>query len=171
MNEQNKELEQQILFEEIKEHEVPSLMTPVEQVVVDNDSWQELPDVDDEIEIEEEPIKKTGWLTKVFLFTFLCLITVELIQFFVVGFESSPITTTLYAIVTTCIGIIAGSSLIKEVRGLKQYKRCIKTQLEIENIIQRKSDADLTEMLKQFTKSLPIDLDSKQQNSWNQAVL
>ena len=104
-----------------------------EQVIFENEEY--LPaTIDDEAEQalsseqlarEAESIhnSKPSWLWRIITLLFVTLIAIEAVDFFITGFEQSPIITGLYAIFLGALSVVAGNALWHELMGLKQFKQ------------------------------------------------
>ena len=196
--------QQQIIFSEsdntveqgdtqFKEHMAGTGFT--EQVVFDNDAY--LPIVVDEngldkerqTELNAEQLdqdikvvqgKKYSWAWRIIALSFMALLTIEAVDFFVVGFEQSPITTSLYALLLASLTLVAGNSLWRELLGLKQFKnrqKMKKQASELLIIAQENQTESSNKRGKDFCDSisegLPCDLvfdSAKEQQVWHDAV-
>ncbi|MFQ3264251.1 MAG: putative membrane protein [Colwellia sp.] len=150
-NKSNKDHEnlqqQQILFSEsdtvteqgkteFKGENVSTTFT--EQVVFDNDAY--LPISLDENGLDEvrgtelnaeqldhdgDSLKggKRSWLWRIITALFVSLLAIEAINFFIAGFQHSPVITSLYASLLAALTLVSGSFLWREFIGLKQFKK------------------------------------------------
>jgi len=138
--------QQQIIFSEsdsvteqdkgqFKESELGSIFT--EQVLFDNDTY--LPAAIDEngldelrkMEFNDEQLSqdielvqggKRSWLWRTVGALFGILLAIEAVEFFIVGFEQSPIITSLYGLLLASLTLISGNYLWREFIGLRQFK-------------------------------------------------
>jgi len=196
--------QQQILFTEgdaIVEQAETSLkqdaLAPnfTEQVVFDNNDYFPIAadenglDEDREKEFNAEQLyqdvgivqgRKTSWLWRTISASFLVLLTIEIVDFFIVGFEQSPIITSIYALLFSALTLVAGSTLWHELIGLKQFtnRQKMKEQAtELLLIAQEKQTETSNKRGKDFCESiseaLPCDLtfdNTKDQQVWQDAV-
>ena len=108
-----------------------------EQVVFDNDAYlpksldenglDELRQTelnDDQLHQEVDVVQgsKHSWLWRVISTLFVTLLAIEAVNFFIAGFEQSPIITSLYALLLASLLLVSGSYLWREFIGLKQFK-------------------------------------------------
>jgi len=166
-----------------------------EQVVFDNNDY--LPIAPDENGLDEDREKelnaeqlyqdvgvvqggKTSWLWRTIVVSFLVLLTIEIVDFFIVGFEQSPIITSIYALLFSALTLVAGSTLWHELIGLKQFsnRQKMKEQAtELLLIAQEQQTETSNKRGKDFCESiseaLPCDLtfdNTKEQQVWQDAV-
>mgnify|MGYP005990439771 CR=1 FL=1 len=188
----NKTHQQQILFAE-NELLTENLTDEVkgsqdgEQVVFNNQDYlpinenKELPALLDEETVEHqlsEKKSKPRWLWRIALTLFAGVIGVETVDFFMVGFVNSPIITSVYAVILSCLVIIASSSVFGEWSTLRQFKRREKVKQQASALL---SNKDLTEeqsantldvktFCQKVSENLPCDLVSEQEQTWQDAV-
>jgi len=166
-----------------------------EQVVFDNNDYFPIAadenglDEDREKEFNAEQLyqdvgivqgRKTSWLWRIIAASFLVLLTIEIVDFFIVGFEQSPIITSIYALLFSALMLVAGSTLWHELIGLKQFtnRQKMKEQAtELLLIAQEKQTETSNKRGKDFCESiseaLPCDLtfdNTKDQQVWQDAV-
>ena len=130
MSQEKEKYEQQILF-----NESPDLSNlqagidnqPDNQVILPEAAWQPIDESFSE-DIVEVHMSKPRWLWRLAGISFSTLIVYELIDFLVSGFSNSPITTAIYSVFFMAIGTISGLALLKELRGLRQFKLQTKNQ-------------------------------------------
>jgi putative membrane protein len=196
--------QQQILFSEgdsvVEKPENPlkeDVLNPnlTEQVLFDNDDYYPIVvdenglDKDREQKLNTEQlyqdvvaVKSGGasWLWRTITFSFLILLTIETVDFFILGFEESPVITSLYAILLSALTLVAGSALWHELIGLKQFKTRQKMKeqaTELLLIAQEQQTETSNKRGKEFCESiseaLPCDLtfdNTKEQQVWQDAV-
>ena len=202
VNNDNEDLQQQVLFSEsdstveklatqFKNTETDSGFTA--QVIFDNDDYFPLA-VDDnglykerQSELNTELLNqdsavvqggKYSWLWRIIAGSIFTLLVIEAVDFFILGFEKSPITTSIYALLLTALILVAGNSLWREFIGLKQFKRRqkIKNQAtELLSITQESKTKEAKAFCDNLSKSLPGDLvfdadTAKKQQAWHDAV-
>jgi len=200
--------QQQILFSEtdtvvdhnakpFKDNQANSPVT--EQVVFDNDDY--LPISLDEngldqirkTELNAEQLNqdtsvvkggKRSWLWRTVAVLLITLVTIEAVDFFIAGFEQSPIITSLYALFLASLTLVSGNYLWREFIGLRQFKKRqeLKQQAtelllmngEIEGAINaEKSPKRGRDFCDKISNTLPCDLvfDSpKEQQVWHDAL-
>ena len=172
--EQNK---QQILFSETQ-------LSPVnkdkhvskEQIIFNNQDWlptEQSTDSDDYmLSIEEACTSKPRWLWRI-VFTLLSIIVViEAADFFITGFNQTPIFASLYALLLCCLLFIAGTVFIKELMGLKHFNEHQQIKKQAINVLQQKQQEtiDVVSFCDKISQQLPSDLLSEQELKW-QGVL
>jgi len=196
--------QQQILFSEgdtnVEQAETPFKEDALnsnfsEQVVFENDDYFPLTvdenglDKDSEKELNAEQLYqdvgvvkggRTSWLWRTIASSFLVLLTIETVDFFIKGFEQSPIITSIYALLLSALTLVAGSALWHELIGLKQFKTRQKMKeqaTELLLITQDKQTETSNKRGKDFCESiseaLPCDLtfdNTKEQQVWQDAV-
>ena len=168
MSEQEK-FQQQILFEESALVVEEDSQLNTDQLFVDNQQW--LPaeiEQDTALANEEEFSSKPNWLLRVMLVTLSALVGIELVDFFTLGFIESPILTSLYAVVLTCVALLCSSVVIKEVKGLSQLKK--REQLKERIVNAAEQDAHQVDILcDEFSEQLSCDIDAQALEKWQQA--
>ncbi|WP_019025765.1 YcjF family protein [Colwellia piezophila] len=123
---------------------------------------------------------KRSWLWRTILVLFVTLLTIEMVGFFISGFEQSPIITSLYGILFASLTLVAGNALWHELIGLKQFKRRQKMKKQATELLLIESE-QLTESTNQrgkdfcenISESLPCDLVfdcPKEQQVWHDAL-
>jgi len=198
------EHQQQILFSE-GDGAVEQVETPfkedilnanfTEQVVFDNDDYFPMAadengvDKDREKELNTEQLYqdvgavqggKISWLWRTIAASFLVLLTIEIVDFFIIGFEQAPIVTSIYAVLFSALTLVAGSTLWHELIGLKQFKNRQKMREQASELLliaQEKQTETSNKRGKDFcesiSKALPCDLtfdNTKEQQVWQDAV-
>jgi len=159
--------QQQVLFEE-KELTADKLnsLEGKTQVIFDNEDWSPIDEKLAFNDITPEEKRKPKWLWRLFFIALTCLVGIELVDFFVTGFTESPITTSLFAIVFVCVGVISGSVLFREIVGLKQLKKRDGLRTEVIAVIDQTSDKNAMTLCDQITDSLPCDLTAEIETTW-----
>jgi len=198
------EHQQQILFSE-GDGAVEQVETPfkedilnakfTEQVLFDNDDY--FPMAADENGVDKDRGKelnteqlyqdvgavqggKISWLWRTIAASFLVLLTIEIVDFFIIGFEQAPIVTSIYAVLFSALTLVAGSTLWHELIGLKQFKNRQKMREQASELLliaQEKQTETSNKRGKDFcesiSKALPCDLtfdNTKEQQVWQDAV-
>lgn len=174
-----------------------------EQVVFDNDDY--LPISLDEngldqirqTELNAEQLNqdtsvvkggKRSWLWRTIAVLLITLVTIEAVDFFIAGFEQSPIITSLYALLLASLTLVSSNYLWREFIGLRQFKKRqeIKQQAtelllmngeingEIEGAINaEKSPKRGRDFCDKISNTLPCDLvfdNPKEQQVWHDAL-
>ena len=173
MSNKDTKYQQQILFEELPktasdEHQSQAIVSS--QVIVDNDSWQE-----DEIAENEEIVRETGsrkprWLLRTVAVLVPILVGVELYDFFVSGFQNTPLISGLYAILLACVLAVAGRVGFKEYLGLRQLKRNTKIKQDILQLIKEGNSDETIAMCERIHQRLPCDLSNEFENKWQNST-
>lgn len=179
------------------------------QVVFDNDDY--LPVLLDEngfdeirkTELNSEQLNqeanavkggKRSWLWRIITTLLITLVTIEAVDFFITGFEQSPIIASLYALLLASLTLVSGNYLWREFIGLRQFKKRQQTKqqaielLLIDGSIDSKIDINTGKDTKHFTSqstkrardfcdnishNLPCDLafdHPKEQQIWHEAL-
>ena len=122
------------------------------------------------------------WLWRIALSLLAVLIGVETVDFFINGFNQSPIITSVYAIILSCLMVLASSSLFSEWSTLRQFKRREKLKqqafdlLHLENSSTQPTSSQLSveSFCQKITENLPCDLlfenERAQEKLWQDAL-
>ncbi|MEI6893329.1 MAG: TIGR01620 family protein [Colwellia sp.] len=123
---------------------------------------------------------KRSWLWRIIAISFVILLAIEAFNFFVVGFEQSPIISSIYALLLASLLVVTGKSLWYEFIGLKQFKSRQKLQQQATDLLlieQENKTVSSNQRGRVFcdniSESLPCDLvfDSEQTlQVWHDAV-
>jgi putative membrane protein len=160
--------EQQILFDEQDITLQSNNDSQEQQLFVANDDWQPI-ELEQDIALSaSEEKKETSWLARILLVAFSAVIGIELYDFFVVGLIESPIVTSLYGLIFLCVAILSGSSLIREISGLRQLKARDKLRHQIENV-EDATHEEVETLCENITANLPCDLSNEQIDKWREA--
>jgi putative membrane protein len=160
--------QQQILFDEVEiNKEKENLPQLQEQVVLDNETWQESDLLDIEQVEEATSKKKPSWLWRAALGVFSVLVVIETVEFFIAGFNQSPIIASLYGGLLFILSMIAGKTLLRELRGLRQFKHREQIKVAVADIYQEKSTQSANEICEKIAKQLPCDSLVEQELSWS----
>lgn len=172
MNDLKDKPQQQILFDEINvENLTEDAPTFDEQVVIDNDMLTELEEPVD-IVIEESIAGKPNWLWRIAVLLLFVLVTIETVEFFILGFAKEPLIASLYGALLFILTVITGRSLVREYIGLRQFKRRRKMQVDVNKSLMHENNAQSAQTLcKTITAQLPCDLSSKSTVSWDEQQL
>ena len=166
-----------------------------EQVVFDNDDYLPLAvnenglDKERQTELSSEQLckdidviqgRKHSWLWRIIAISFLVLLTIEAVDFFIIGFEQSPIITSFYALLLSSLALVAGNGLWRELVGLKQFKNRQKMKRQADELLfiaqdnqTEKSNERGRAFCDNISESLPCDLvfdNAKDQQVWHEAV-
>jgi putative membrane protein len=190
-----KSQQQQILFSEnelLNEHASDEAKEKQngEQIVFNNQDYLPIDEnkdhptlLDDEIleRVLEKDLKavktKPRWLWRIALTLLAGVIGVETTDFFITGFIHSPIITSVYAVILSCLIMLASSSLFSEWSTLRQFKR--REQLKQQAYVflshntdnkQNNSELDVKSFCHEISENLPCDLVSEQEKAWQDAV-
>lgn len=188
--------QQQILFSEneLSDEQFPQRLKESEdgkQVLFDNQDY--LP-IDEAVELpiamneqalidstSNQPTKRPRWLWRITLSLLAIVVGVETVDFFINGFEQSPIITSIYAVILSCLVILASSSVFSEWSTLKQFKRREKLKQQANELLlsehsvtdQTAESLDVESFCQKITDNLPCDLlldNEKEQQIWQEAL-
>lgn len=159
--------QQQILFEEVdlnaKKKELPVI---TEQVIMENEHWQaEAPSESCDEELEA-PVKKPRWLWRIALSILFVLITFETVEFFILGFSQSPFIASLYGALLVILSLIGGASLLREYRGLRQFKRRQSLKKDAVALCEESGIGKPLTLCQQIVEQLPNDINEQQERVW-----
>lgn len=158
-----------------------------EQVIFNNqdylpiDEQKELPTLVNEPNFEENLAAKKSkprWLWRIALTLLAGVIGVETVDFFMMGFVSSPIITSVYAVILSCLVIITSSSVLSEWSTLRQFKRREKLKQQACELLshdpltkaQDLGTLDVKAFCQKVSENLPCDLVSEQEQAWQNSV-
>ncbi len=198
MNKNKTQDKQQILFED---NELLSLESMPEtsptsdgkQVIFNNTDYVPVDIIDDSpSQLDNDASfllknkEKSRWLWRVFLSLFVIVFFIEMVDFFMVGFDQSPIITSLYAMILAGLVVVSSTTLFREISGLRQFKRrqILKEKANeyltsgvnlskpnsTEAINSDSLDLDIEQFCQQITASLPCDLLSEQEDDWQKVL-
>jgi putative membrane protein len=167
-----------------------------EQILFDNDSYIQssgnkgtVDDITDgevsafHLQQDEVKIKgpKKSWLWTLLITIVALLIIIESIDFFIIGFQLSPIITSFYALLLVAFVLLCSNTLLREFVGLRQFQKrqILKQQATtLLMVINDNNDTQATQSSKDFcdkiSESLPCDLmfdDSSAKLSWDNTEL
>jgi putative membrane protein len=131
-----------------------------------------------------ENIKKprVRWLWRIVFSLLTIVIGVEAIDFFVNGFVHSPIITSIYAVILSCLVVLASSSVISEWSTLRQFKRreklkqqaCELLDVSDASKLQSVESLDVEGFCQKITDNLPCDLlfdkEREREKAWQEAL-
>lgn len=158
-----------------------------EQVIFNNqdylpiDEQKELPTLVNEPKFEDNLAAKKSkprWLWRIALTLLAGVIGVETVGFFMMGFVSSPIITSVYAVILSCLVIITSSSVLSEWSTLRQFKRREKLKQQACELLshdpltkaQDLGTLDVKAFCQKVSENLPCDLVSEQEQAWQNSV-
>ncbi len=189
--------QQQILFaeSELSNQDFPNDVKESQdgkQVVFDNQDYLPVDEVTDLPVLSAEQASKASgtttkktrprWLWRAVFSLFAIIVGIETVDFFINGFVQSPIITSIYAVILSCLVVIASSSVLSEWSTLRQFKRREKlkqqaSELLVINDIAESRNSELLDVegfCQKITESLPCDLlfdkESEQGKTWQDAL-
>ncbi|MGL1958820.1 MAG: YcjF family protein [Colwellia sp.] len=180
--------QQQILFSE-SELEPISSQAPnqnSQQVVFDNEDYlpaqigQDYPSQldefihDDLADVDNSKTTKPRWLWRIIFTLLACVVTVEAVDFFINGFSQSPIMTSIYAVILSCLVLISSTVIFREFSGLRQFKRRQKLKQQAAEVLTLNNDKapflDVAKFCQKITANLPCDIQFEQEQAWTDAI-
>jgi len=188
--------QQQILFadNELLNEQISDAVKTSEdgkQVIFDNqdylpiDEKKELPTLVSEerlahsVEQNLTVIKsKPRWLWRIALTLLVGVIAVETVDFFITGFVNSPMITSVYAVILSCLVMLASASVFSEWSTLRQFKDRDKLKQQALELLSDKqltkdqstSALDVKSFCQKISENLPCDLISEQEQAWQDAL-
>jgi putative membrane protein len=128
--------------------------------------------------------KKPRWLLRIISSLLLVAITIEMVDFFTVGFVQSPFVTSLYAIILAGVASLAGAAVLREFISLKQFKRREILKGQAQDLLQQNTlngtmpqenkslskINDVESFCQKLSDNLPCDLVQEQEQAW-QSIL
>jgi putative membrane protein len=167
-----------------------------EQIMFDNNSYSEPSNDKDTVDIitntevnayhvqqDEAKIKghKYSWIWTLLITAFALLLVIEAVNFFIIGFQMSPVVTSLYALLLAMLILLCGNALLREFIGLRQFtqRQALKQQaISLLSVNEHSDDNQVSKNTKDFcdkiSASLPCDLrfdDNSEQSLWHSADL
>lgn len=161
--------QQQILFDELETDLTVDKTLSTQPIIFENQDWQadnETVSLDEDYEADTA---SPSWLWRTILVAFAVLVTIELVDFFTVGFVESPIITSFYAVITACILTLAGTSLFRELTGIRQFKRQQELRSKVQLILSNKV-GDAVSLCEQINNQLPCDVVAEKDKQWQEFV-
>tara|TARA_R110002167_G_scaffold328713_1_gene535207 strand:+ start:66623 stop:67741 length:1119 start_codon:yes stop_codon:yes gene_type:complete len=191
--------QQQILFSESElssSEFTPELKESADgkQVIFDNqdylpiDEATDLPAVLNEQalaeSVSETKKSRPRWLWRLVLSLLAVVIGVETVDFFLNGFVQSPIITSIYAVILSCLVVLASSSVFSEWSTLRQFKRREKLKQQANELLlnsdtsttQKSELLDVESFCQKITENLPCDLsfekegEKENEQAWQDAL-
>jgi len=167
--------QQQILFTESELVPATDLNTKDKQQIIFDD--QDVLPAENMIYTDAENLmadiklaSKPRWLWRIVLSSVLLVFCVEVVSFFIVGFTTSPITTSMYGIIVAGLTFITGGALWRELSGLRQLKRQQSLKKQATETIQDDAPLNVEQFCRQLSNSLPCDIMSNQEVKWQKAL-
>ncbi len=119
------------------------------------------------------------WLWRIVVTLLAVVIGVETVDFFINGFSQSPILTSIYGVILTCLLLLASSALFSEWSTLRQFRRRQTLKQQALQLLQKTPQQsteqtpqgiNVEEFCQQITKNLPCDLVFEQEQAWQKAL-
>lgn len=165
MIEEKAPFEQQILFDE------PVITNEPEDnlnsaIIFNNQDYQDaqLSFIESEEQLETD--KKPRWIWRIIIALFICVVGIETAQFLIEGFIQSPFITSLYSILIACLSLVAASTLVKELRGLRLLKRQNSSRQQAKNILSGEINMSASDLCQNIHQQLTYDLPQETQVKW-----
>ena len=168
--------QQQILFAETEfVTEKDRVLGDKQQIIFDNqdlipaESW---PDEDIENKMQDTKLtSKPRWLWRVVIFLISLMVCFETVVFFIAGFNASPISTSIYALILAGLSFIFGGALWRELSGLRQLKRQQSLKNQASKTIANEATLNVEQFCNQLSKTIPCDVMSSQEVKWQEALI
>lgn len=175
MTQDKEKYQQQILFEEstlITEGE-KHLPETTEQIIIEQGNFEPLDDSDEHIDTFIENSKSgssSHWLLKSSLVLLVILILIEMTMFFIEGFNSAPIITSLYAALAGVIVLMCSRTMFLEIKGLRALKKRTTTRETFDDIRAGESTQSARDLCDKVAKSMPCDAQENLTNLWAMSI-
>lgn len=161
--------QQQILFDEIENKEQESERLTKNQIVFENTDW--LPETQELVENNEVIEKsKPRWLWRITFGLFIGLLSYELVEFFISGFENSPVVASLYGVLLFIISIIFGTTAYRELSSLRQLSRQDNVRAQIQSILEDNHKYDARQLCEKISEQLPCDISMSEEKTWEKII-
>lgn len=165
MSEVDEKYQQQILFDEVElTDDAISENTP--QIIVDDRDWLLDEQLENSRDNEIVDSHKPRWLWRGITLVFATLIAIETVQFFINGFNQSPVIASLYAALLTGLSVVCGRSVWRELSGLRQFKKQQYIQQQARDISEGESKETAIDFCAKLSARLPCDLAENEQGKW-----
>lgn len=165
MSEVDEKYQQQILFDEVDLTDT-SIKANTPQIIVDDRDWlldeQPVNNRDNVINEKDKP----RWLWRGIVAVFATLVVVETVQFFINGFNQSPIIASLYGVLLGGLSVVCGRSIWREFSGLRQFKKQQNIQQQASNISNGDAKESAIEFCTTLSQRLPCDLSEYDDSKW-----
>lgn len=170
MSEVDEKYQQQILFDEVElTDDAISENTP--QIIVDDRDWLLDEQLENSRDNEIVDSHKPRWLWRGITLVFATLIAIETVQFFINGFNQSPVIASLYAALLTGLSVVCGRSVWRELSGLRQFKKQQYIQQQARDISEGESKEAAIDFCAKLSARLPCDLAENEQGKWQELDL
>jgi putative membrane protein len=166
MSKLKEKYQQQILFDEGEINESLTKENTPQIIVDERDCFLE----EQSEPINEEHIieaKKPSWLWRSIAAVFAVLVGIETVQFFITGFNQSPIIAGLYGVLLLGLSVVCGRTLWREYSGLRQFKHLENLQQQARDIINDDGKLSAANFCEKLNNRLPVDLAEHEQNKWH----
>lgn len=151
---------QQQLFD--NEAYLPSNIADIESSELQNELLQH--DIDD---VEQSSMP---WIWRIIIALLMSIVAIEAVDFFVEGFTTSPVLTSLYAAILSALFVVSGTALFKELTGLKQFKTRQSQKQQAMALTAEQSDTNVEDLCKAISSTLPCDIVFSQEQAWQEAL-
>jgi len=179
--------QQQVLFTQTDDEAEAQITSLNKQVIIAHDDWQEDEDSPDMELVSQENVTvgnddlgsgKTHWLWRGIAILFVSLVGIEAFDYFATGFIDSPITTSIVALITMALMMIASATLLKELSGLRQFKQRQKVKTHAAELLRTKLKNEKTtitcnesmKLCEKINASLPCDIQFEPSSTWQQSI-
>jgi putative membrane protein len=159
--------QQQVIFEDDELQSPPQADPMQPQVLFDNDQYQAVALDKHDSEQSLAGKRNSPGLWQLIIALLSLVLVIEAVGFFITGFSESPITTSLYGVVFFSLLFISGSALLRELSGLRQFKRHQKAKTDIQAVFDGETIKGAQTLCQEITSRLPSDLVSEQEQQWN----
>ena len=168
MSEEKEALQQQVLFDDSVELKVETSgekQLPEQQVILPEEAF--IPVVETPIDdVVDAKVEKPRWLWRIAGVSFGVIVIYELIDFLLSSFAQSPLITGVYALLFGSVVAIASLSLVKELLGLRQYRRQQHSQHKASKLLARELNFDAAQFCQNIGDKLPSDSINEQHNAF-----
>lgn len=170
MSEVDEKYQQQILFDEVELTD-DAIRENTPQIIVDDRDWLLDEQLENSRDNEIVDSHKPRWLWRGITLVFATLIAIETVQFFINGFNQSPIIASLYAALLTGLSVVCGRSVWRELSGLRQFKKQQYIQQQARDISEGESKETAIDFCAKLSARLPCDLAENEQGKWQELDL
>lgn len=165
MSEVDEKYQQQILFDEVELTD-DAIRENTPQIIVDDRDWLLDEQLENSRDNEIVDSHKPRWLWRGITLVFATLIAIETVQFFINGFNQSPVIASLYAALLTGLSVVCGRSVWRELSGLRQFKKQQYIQQQARDISEGESKETAIDFCAKLSARLPCDLAENEQGKW-----
>lgn len=170
MSEVDEKYQQQILFDEVELTD-DAIRENTPQIIVDERDWLLDEQLENSRDNEIVDSHKPRWLWRGITLVFATLIAIETVQFFINGFNQSPVIASLYAALLTGLSVVCGRSVWRELSGLRQFKKQQYIQQQARDISEGESKETAIDFCAKLSARLPCDLAENEQDKWQELDL